>query len=47
MNPMGLSSRSIQIQHIGVFTQDRALMKEKTRRLKVSLESVKVKLEFL
>ena len=46
MNPMGLSSRSVQIQRIGVFTQDRA-SKEKYRPLKVSLESVEVKSEFL
>ena len=46
MNPMGLSSKPIQIQRIGVFTQDRA-SKEKYRPLKVSLESVEVKSEFL
>ncbi|MEO0684650.1 MAG: hypothetical protein AAFY76_06270 [Cyanobacteria bacterium J06649_11] len=46
MEPMGIRSRPTQIQRIGIFTQDRA-SKERYRPLKVSLESVEVKSQFL
>ena len=46
MEQMGIRSRPIRIQRIGIFTQDRA-SKERYRPLKVSLESVEVKSQFL
>ena len=46
MEQMGIRSRPIRIQPIGIFTQDRA-SKERYRPLKVSLESVEVKSQFL
>ena len=46
MEPMGIRSRPTQIQRIGLLTQDRA-SKERYRPLKVSLESVEVKSQFL
>ena len=46
MKPMGIRSRSTQIQRIGIFTQDRA-SKERYQPIKVSLESVEAKSQFL
>jgi len=46
MEPMGIRSRPTRIQRIGILTQDRA-SKERYRPLKVSLESVEVKSQFL
>ena len=46
MKPIGLTSRPIRLHRIGVFTHERAL-KERYRPLKVSLESVQVKSQFL
>ena len=46
MKPMGIRSRSTQIQRIGIFTKDRA-SKERYQPIKVSLESVEAKSQFL
>ena len=46
MKTMGLTSRPIRLHRIGVFTHERAV-KERYRPLKVSLESVEVKSQFL
>ena len=46
MKPMVFTLRPIRLHQIGLFTHEKAL-KEKYRPLKVSLESVEVKSQFL